>query len=89
MKKVENFIYSFAGFLIIGCIALLIEIFPTEMIKCENLADMYGTETKFYYTNGCFIKDGDKWFQADLWLKFNVAKEKGISVNIVDMNNKE
>lgn len=89
MEKVENFIYGFAGFLIIGCIALLIAIFPTEKIKCENLADMYGTETKFYYTNGCFIKDGDKWFQADLWLKFNLAKEKGISVNIVDMNNKE
>ena len=46
MEKVENFIYSFAGFLIIGCIALLIAIFPTEKIKCENLADMYGTETK-------------------------------------------
>lgn len=34
-------------------------------------------------------KMGDKWFQADLWLKFNVDKEKGISVNIVDMNNRE
>lgn len=83
----EKFMMSSAAFIVVICIAILCAIFPAEKIKCENLADMYRTETKFYYTNGCFIKDGDKWFQADLWLKFNLAKEKGISVNIVDMNN--
>lgn len=86
---ISGSMFNSLGFIAFILAIILFVFAPIKRIQCNNLGDVYNTETKFYYTNGCFIKDGDKWFQADLWLKYNLAKEKGVNISIMDVNNNQ
>lgn len=72
--------------LLIGFAILLLVglVYKAGQSNCDNIHNLYHTETNFYLTSGCFMKINNEWVNSDLYVKLNALKNNNININLIN-----